>query len=194
MKQRILLIVIAIILPVAGITSCAGFNRLGGTSWRLVSYGDQRLLAGTEVSLDFDAGASQLNGRSGCNQYGGESHASGDNIRISKIYQTEMACLNPGVMEQERLYLKLLEQAERYEIRNADLYIYCSDGETLVFERVIKTTAPITSLAGTSWKLGSFIDGQAASSTLAGTTITLSFSAGNAMEGSAGCNTYSRPL
>jgi heat shock protein HslJ len=191
MKQHILLMLIALILPVAGITSCASFNHLGGTSWRLVSCDDQRVLAGTEVSLDFNAGASQLNGRAGCNQYGGDCRVSGDNIRMSNLYQTEMACLNPGVMEQETLYLNLLEQAKLYEIRNADLYLYSSDGETLVFERVIKTTAPITSLAGTSWKLGSFIDLQAASSTLAGTTITLSFGAGNTMEGSAGCNTYS---
>jgi heat shock protein HslJ len=73
------------------------------TEWELVSLNGNALIEGREVTLRF--GQVSIEGSGGCNTYGGSYTASEDSLRLSGVYWTEMACIEPeGIMEQEQVY------------------------------------------------------------------------------------------
>jgi cell division septation protein DedD len=61
---------------------------------------------------DFD-----FSGHAGCNTYSGRYVTDGTQIALQDILSTNVLCIEPeGIMEQEALYLSLLEDAEEYHI------------------------------------------------------------------------------
>ncbi|MFC1950164.1 META domain-containing protein [Chloroflexota bacterium] len=133
------IIVLGLLTLIAG--ACSGGAEdtvtLKDTSWVLESYGAQgnlqTVLVGTEITVKFDRAEDRIHGSSGCNTYGGTYHISGNELLISDLYNTEMACFEPeGVMEQEGKYLNLLRVAESYQIQNGTLQID-SGGQKLIF-------------------------------------------------------------
>jgi len=123
----------AILLLLAG---CAGLggttsDPLDGTSWRLVTLGGAALVPGTEITATFEDG--EVGGKA-CNTYGGEYQVSGDKLTITRVFWTEMACLDPqGIMEQETAYLKLLTTAQSFKLTAGRLLIVGAGGEELTF-------------------------------------------------------------
>jgi heat shock protein HslJ len=167
---------------------------LDGTAWDLVSYlgGNGTMvsaLPNTRVTAVFSAGGS-LGGSAGCNHYFGEYTADGGSLTIRGIGSTLMACLDPGIMEQESRYLSLLGSAARFRTDGGRLVISAATGGTiLTFERELPP-APLP-LTGTTWVLESISTGSGAvSSVLAGTEIHAFFSDEGRVTGSAGCNQY----
>lgn len=112
-----------------------GGPALAGSEWALVSLRGQPPLAGTTISLKFEA--DQAGGSSGCNSYGGSYTARGGRLTFTDIAATLMACLDPaGVMDQEAAYLQALSQAAGYRVTDNQLEIQDAAGETvLVFSR-----------------------------------------------------------
>lgn len=111
---------------------------LADTSWVLESYGEpanpSAVLPGTEITVHFD-GHTEVTGVAGCNSYGGTYASQLDgSLEIGDITQTEMFCVEPGVMDQEALYLDLLRDAGRYEYVNDRLQI-SSGSRMLIFRR-----------------------------------------------------------
>jgi len=105
--------------------------------WLLKSYGNRDnlkdIIAGTEITATFNSSNGQVSGSAGCNIYGG-SYQTGDNtLSISDIYSTEMACVEPGVMEQEQEFLWLLANAQSFQADDTTLTIFCSVGQQLYF-------------------------------------------------------------
>jgi heat shock protein HslJ len=105
---------------------------LAGTSWRATGINNGRqavvsLVNGTTVTLSFGADG-DASGLGGCNRYSGHYEATGSRISIGGIAVTAMACAEPpGVMEQERAFLKALGTAssvrfegDRLELRTAE--------------------------------------------------------------------------
>ena len=87
---------------------------LMGTTWSLefvnVETQWQETLADTETTMRIDG--NELSGSAGCNTYSATVSEEAGALTISELTFTEMACPQPaGVMEQETLYLSLLEQA-----------------------------------------------------------------------------------
>ena len=121
------------LLALAG---CAGLggttgDPLDGTSWRLVTLGGAPLVPGTEITATFEDG--EVSGMA-CNHYGGEYEVSGDKLTITRVFMTEMACMEPqGIMEQETEYLKLLTGAQSFKLSAGRLSIVGAGGEELVF-------------------------------------------------------------
>ncbi|NWF69092.1 MAG: META domain-containing protein [Chloroflexi bacterium] len=151
---------------------------LPGTQWQLAAFGAEPVVAGSEISLEFDAAGNAM-GVGGCNPYGGAYTIDGDTLSFAEIVRTEMACLDESLMQQEDAYLTALAAATGYHIEDDLLTIrYGANGETLIFQRVI-------AVAGTAWQLES-IDETPVSS-----AITLQFDAANGVSGSGGCNQYS---
>jgi heat shock protein HslJ len=73
---------------------------LEGTQWVLVTLEGEPPLAGTALSAEFSA--DEIRGSTGCNHYFGTYKASGSNITIGDLAQTEMYCADPdGVMDQQ---------------------------------------------------------------------------------------------
>jgi len=112
---------------------------LTGQTWNLAAYNDTQPIAGHQPTLQFDP--EQISGTTGCNHYGGMYRIKGDTLHFEGVYNTEMACLEPGeLMDQERVYLELLGIVDQFELNNDMLIFYAKAIPILVFE--IQPEAP----------------------------------------------------
>lgn len=108
-----------------------------GSTWELKTLGARdaqaAVLAGTRITLDFNAALTGGTGSAGCNTYGAEVVIEDARITISNISQTKKYCTSPeGIMNQESAYLNLLKAAQSFEIKSGELIIYAG-GDMLVF-------------------------------------------------------------
>jgi heat shock protein HslJ len=85
----------------------------------------------TSVTVEFADG--KIGGSSGCNSYGGAYTVSGKKITTDSIAMTLMACLDPVVMEQERVFLEHLQNAQTFKLTEDKLQVFSSDGKSLTF-------------------------------------------------------------
>ncbi|MHC4432677.1 MAG: META domain-containing protein [Planctomycetota bacterium] len=101
------------------------------TEWVLISLNGNALIEGKEITLNF--GEASLEGAGGCNTYGGSYTASEDSLRLSGVYATEMACMEPkGIMDQEKAYLHALNAAARYRVDGNRLEILDQTGAQIL--------------------------------------------------------------
>jgi heat shock protein HslJ len=160
---------------------------LAGTEWVLVRYGPVddpvESLPESPATLTFEE--ESLGGNTGCNHFGGEYEVNGNQIEISDIFQTLIACDGP-VMEQERDYLEGLRSAEKFRLADESLTLVYPGGE-LHFSR--QQPEADEALERTEWQLTTLVEGETARSLLADTEITATFE-GGAVNGNAGCNEY----
>jgi heat shock protein HslJ len=104
---------------------------LTGVSWYLLSYVDSKgeifaPVSGTTVTIQFDSGGN-ITGDSGCNNYFGAYTTSGiRGISIGPLGSTKMSCAGNGIMNQENLYLQLLQKMTIYYTSTDELLL--SDG------------------------------------------------------------------
>jgi heat shock protein HslJ len=169
-------------------------GNLEGTSWDLVSYlgakgTTENILPNTRITAQFSSGGS-LGGSAGCNHYFGEYTLGGGSLTVRSIGSTLMACLDPGVMEQEARYLSLLGSAARFRLEGDRLVLSDASGTVLLTYERERPPLPLP-LTGTSWVLESISAGNGAvSSVIAGTEIDALFLEAGRVTGSAGCNQY----
>ena len=173
------------------------YNRpsLANTNWVLDGYGNPvaltAIIEGTRVTLKWNGTVDGISGNAGCNLYGGKAAIHDGMLTFSDLYSTEMACLSPGVMEQEARYLDLLGKAETWNVENGKLVITSENGEVMCFSGDENVPAPLTSLANTKWNLTTIASGETASSIVAGTTATLNFNeSATALGGNGGVNVF----
>jgi heat shock protein HslJ len=117
----------------------AGFEDV---KWELESYGEtgslQPVIEGTTITATFDSSKRQVSGSAGCNTYFGD-YKIDDGLTVSMLANTEMYCMDPeGVMDQEKEYLDILQQAKSYKVSGDRLEIDCGDN-TLVFKPAVDT-------------------------------------------------------
>ena len=141
-KNALLLFVVTALAVVlaACLNPAKSAETLDSTEWVLVSLNGHRLVAGSNITLNFAEGKAA--GSSGCNSYGGQYTATGEgSLQIPELAVTAMACLAPeGVMEQEAVYVKALSSAAAYRVVDNRLEIDDASGETiLVFERKVES-------------------------------------------------------
>jgi len=114
---------------------------LKDTNWRLVSYGEPGsetpVLEAAQPTLGFEEGG-QVGGVGGCNTFSAQYEVTGGNeIAITNIISTLMACNNPNVMELETTYFDALRSASSFEISGDMLTIWYENGEMqLSFSRI----------------------------------------------------------
>ena len=139
--KKIYLIITISIISLLFVASCSilpgtGTNQLTGTTWKLVSYDGNIPLAGKNMTASFDT--KEIRGSASCNTYFGTYRLKGDQISISGLGWTEMACMDPeGIMEQEQIIMKLLSESSSYSIQGDRLQITTSAGELLIFQQLI---------------------------------------------------------
>lgn len=165
---------------------------LPGTRWVVTGFtldgAGGVLPAGARLTLDFDA-AGGAGGTAGCNSYFATVALTDQGISITGIGSTEMAC-EPEVMDREMRFLTALGRAATV-VRDGDrLTLAAADGSASI-DLVPFVPEADRPLAGTEWQLTTLIDGDAASSILAGTapTLVVDGPAGR-ISGNAGCNSY----
>lgn len=138
--NRILTAIIILVLITSFTAGCDSnaLNTLEDTKWLLRSYGEQSnlraLIDGTEITAIFNSDKNEATGSAGCNTYFAKYEADSDNLFMSEMAFTEMACLSPkGIMEQEQDFLSILRNAQSFEVDYTTLTIFCSRGQQLYF-------------------------------------------------------------
>jgi heat shock protein HslJ len=137
--NKILTAIIALVLLSSFLAGCGGvYITLEDTKWFLRSYGERNhlinIIEGTEITATFSSGEDEVRGSAGCNTYFANYETDSDNLALSEMAFTEMACVSPeGVMEQEQEYLFILLHARSYEADDTVLTIFCSGGQLLYF-------------------------------------------------------------
>ncbi|HWN07854.1 MAG TPA: META domain-containing protein [Pyrinomonadaceae bacterium] len=106
-------------------------NKLLNTQWTLKSFGtvgaESPVVAGTSITLKFGADG-RAGGSSGCNTFGSDYKASGDQLSFGRIISTKRACTDARANQQEQRFFRALESAVRFELADDRLTIFY-DGE-----------------------------------------------------------------
>lgn len=163
-----------------------GADPFGSGTWVLESGtvdGDAlALVVDAPVTLIVDEG--QVGGSSACNRYSGPITVDGDSVELGPgLAVTEMACLDPGVMELEAAYLAAIGRVDT-ATRADDRLVLAGEGVELTFSA--QPVEPDAPLVGTIWVLTTIIDGDVAMSVLGDPT--LEFAEDGSVSGSTGCN------
>ena len=215
----ILFISLAMLLAVAGclpaaqdaVPSAFEQPKLKDSSWRLESYGTpgtlKNSIPGKVPTIEFAVG--ELSGSAGCNSYfGSYTYDTDGTLAVSQLGNTEMACMEAGVMEQEQSFLETLRLAESYRVVQGKLRIVGGE-KLLVFGRKVETQPPEEEpepepapepepepkpveqppLKNTSWVLNAYGEPGNLESALAGNRPTMDFTTSE-LNGSAGCNSF----
>ena len=136
MKRILLATTILIFITSCGILPNKKAMDLSGTSWRLTSFGGKTPLSGKDMTANFDS--KEINGSASCNHYFGSYKLKKDQITISELGWTEMACLDPeGIMKQEQIIMKMLSESDTFTIQGDRLQITTSSGDFLIFQQLI---------------------------------------------------------
>ena len=161
------------------------------TVWVLTAYGDPNNLTLSDVGVVTTAiflADGNLNGNTGCNNYSASYQIQENQITIGLPVVNLMAC-EKG-MEQEQAFLQLLEAAQNYRLGLNALEITSADGR-----QVMRFSAKHLPLENVRWLLAS-IDGQALPEGVSADVLftpagsPAAQSEDNAVNGSAGCNTF----
>jgi heat shock protein HslJ len=201
MKRNATIVLLALALALAAcaqeevLVSPPAAASLPGTRWVVTGFtvdGTGGVLpAGIRLTLDFDDSGG-AGGTAGCNSYFGTVAFPAGGIAITGIGSTEMAC-DTEVMEREARFLAALGKATTFALEDGRLSLTAGGGSVSIdlASFVPEADRP---LAGTTWRLTTLIDGDAASSIINGTepTLVVDDLAGR-IGGSAGCNQFGGP-
>ena len=94
-----------------------------GTEWTLADLAGTAVIANSKASIAFPE-AGRVAGNGSCNRFTGSVTITPDTLKFGPIASTRMACIDGGVSAQEDAYLKALNAANRYQLRDSDLLIY----------------------------------------------------------------------
>lgn len=159
---------------------------LEGTQWGGTGYasaqGNMMTPQGSQPTAIFQDGS--VSGTTGCNNYFGTFVTDGNNLTVSDMGSTMMACEEP-LMSQEADFLAALSRAATYAINGDTLEISDASGNVVLTFAVIEPSA----LTGTTWVVTGYNNGnEAVVSVVIGTELTAIFGEDGSLSGSAGCN------
>jgi heat shock protein HslJ len=174
----------ALALAAAACGPATGGEPLEGTRWTLTSMNSEAPVAGSTITAEFGADG-KLGGSSGCNSYSAAYQVSGSSLTIDEAVSTLMACEEP-LMTQESDYFAALSSVAEYAFVGDVLTLRDASGAT-----VLVFAAASNDLAGTSWIVTGYNNGQGGVvSVIGGTELTAVFGADGNLSGTAGCNSY----
>lgn len=157
---------------------------LDGTAWVLSGLPGASLVAAAPATLRFEDG--RASGTDGCNRFTLAYSAKGGAIEFpQRAASTQMAC-PPDVMKQADAFMGALTGTKAYRVDGGRLHLLAADG-------TVRATlaAQAQTLAGSSWRVVGINNGRGGVVGLvAGSAVTMSFSADGRASGSAGCNQY----
>ena len=108
---------------------------LAGTSWTLVELGGKPPVASPKpITLQFNT-EGRVGGSAGCNQYSATYVEDARKLLVGQAMTTRMACQQPGVMEQEGVFLKTLSSSITFSRDGDRLQVNSADGVSLVFRK-----------------------------------------------------------
>lgn len=171
--------------PAAPGSASATVPLLAGTSWVVTRIGDVDTPPGRRPTMQF--AATEVSGSASCNRYVAGYLLNGAGLTIARAAMTEMACTGTGVMEQEAAFAAALPAVTRVRTSAAGLELADARGvAVLTLARAPEVVD--TPLQPTTWRLSGIVAGEAVSSPVAGSEVTLTITA-TALAGKA-CNTF----
>ncbi len=139
----------AMLLLAAALMTLASCQDIGspleGFTWQLLQYGNvldlKKPVEGATVTAYFDSRDKMVSGTSGCNDYGGPYTVDHLTLTVAgPLNKTEKYCgAEQDALEIE--YLNLLQKAERFELKNGQLTIFCGQ-DRLIFKNTNNTVKP----------------------------------------------------
>lgn len=171
---------------VLALTACAtgATASLDGTTWDITGINGTAPVAGSHPTMTF--AGDRVGVATGCNQMSAGYTLNGTSITISGGAMTAMAC-SDELMKQESSIAAALAKVTKLTVSGDTMQLQDASGQTLV--ALAKAVPPSPKpLEGTNWKLDSITTGQAVSSVVSGTTVTMQISGGK-LSGKA-CNTF----
>ena len=152
---------------------------LEGVPWVLSSGVDVEGWEQSTPSVTFADGT--VGGSTGCNRFTASYTLDGDTVEIGTIAATQIACPPPADAV-ERAYVDALERVAGWRLDGEELVLLDEDdAEVLRFG----TASPVG-----EWEVTAFLNGDAVSNPLPGTTLTATFGDDGTLSGSSGCNRY----
>jgi len=131
MARRVCLFVLITFL-LGACSSQPDIQDISKNEWTLVLLNGSSPLEGAKATLNFFE--DDLNGTTGCNVYHAGFTLRGKNLEIIDLVVTERACSEPaGIMEQERIYLDILENATRLLVEDNQLMLITEDQQVMLF-------------------------------------------------------------
>lgn len=110
----------------AGAVACGRQDLpLEGTTWKLASMpgipAEAIAREADSFTLEFNAADTMVFGRTNCNRFFGGYEVDGRDLDLGDLGMTRMACPE---MEYEDVFVRMLDEVERYEIRGDELILY----------------------------------------------------------------------
>ncbi|HOW90774.1 MAG TPA: META domain-containing protein [Anaerolineaceae bacterium] len=103
---------------------------LDGSIWRVEKLQTAQTLEFSTLTLRFHN--HKISGSSECNRFYGIYEITGDQIVIEVRERTEEKCMEPGIIQQDELFVAQLQNAERFSYSGSDLKLYAADGQEIV--------------------------------------------------------------
>jgi heat shock protein HslJ len=107
---------------------------LHGREWVVADINGKGIVDRSRATLDFfDDG--RVAGRASCNNFTAQYTLTGETLTVSKAAGTMMAC-EPALMAQERLFLDVLQNVRRFDLRpDGALVLQTDDGRAITARR-----------------------------------------------------------
>ena len=115
-----------------GHAGCGGDPKslLTGQEWRVESIGDQPVIAGSSVTIEFLEG-DRVAGSASCNRFMGGYRLTGEGLTFDQMAGSMMACEEP-LSRQEARFLGLLQDTVRFEIDpSGRLLLHTKSGQNI---------------------------------------------------------------
>ena len=100
--------------------------------WTLIAMGDRSFTTNAPY-LEFNVKQGRVSGSSGCNRITGGYHVDGNDLRISPVGGTRMACPGEEAQAVEASFLKALKVTSRFEVQDNVLSLYAGGSPVLTF-------------------------------------------------------------
>lgn len=127
---------IALVTAIAlGLAACetghSSTENLTGTKWVAETINGKPVIGSVTLTVSGD----RVTGRSGCNTYFGDAEHKNGTLKIGTIGATKMACMKPGLMQQESEYLATLQASQTYAFQSDGSLVLNGPAGTLAFTR-----------------------------------------------------------
>jgi heat shock protein HslJ len=198
MKTARSLVTIAFALAACGSPTSGGTSGGDGSSsvpegfehaWRLTEGrgpdGAIELFENYDFTLVIEDGAA---GGQACNHYGGDVEIDGSSYRSNGASMTDMACMEPGVMEAEAAYMAAYSAVESIRRDGDDLVL---EGPDVFLRYEYVAPPPTADLVDTEWQLQSLLEGRGPEGTASSAhPATLLLTSDGEISGTTGCRSF----
>jgi heat shock protein HslJ/uncharacterized lipoprotein YbaY len=108
---------VEVLVDGAKLAGCGGdpATLLQGREWVVQNIAGKSIVAGSKATLNFGSDG-RVFGRSSCNNFNAQYQLTGEGLTVSQAAGTMMACPE-ALMQQEALFLEVLRNVRRFEVR-----------------------------------------------------------------------------